>query len=47
MVYTSDHGLNAGHHGLWEKGNITTPQNFLDESIRRVRAFMERHTPKG
>ncbi|WP_260703663.1 sulfatase-like hydrolase/transferase [Edaphobacter flagellatus] len=34
IVYTGDHGLNAGHHGMWEKGNATTPQNFLDESIR-------------
>ncbi|MEI6243654.1 MAG: sulfatase-like hydrolase/transferase [Acidobacteriota bacterium] len=33
VVYTGDHGLNAGHHGVWEKGNITLPQNFLDESI--------------
>ncbi len=34
IVYTGDHGLNAGHHGLWEKGNATLPQNFLEESIR-------------
>jgi len=34
IVYTGDHGLNTGHHGLWEKGNITVPQNFLEESIR-------------
>jgi arylsulfatase A-like enzyme len=34
VVYTGDHGLNAGHHGMWEKGNATIPQNFLDESIR-------------
>jgi arylsulfatase A-like enzyme len=34
IVYTGDHGLNTGHHGIWEKGNATTPQNFLDESIR-------------
>jgi arylsulfatase A-like enzyme len=34
IVYTGDHGLNAGHHGIWEKGNATTPQNFLEESIR-------------
>ncbi len=34
IVYTGDHGLNAGHHGMWEKGNGTTPQNFLEESIR-------------
>ncbi|HEY2039521.1 MAG TPA: sulfatase-like hydrolase/transferase [Edaphobacter sp.] len=34
IVYTGDHGLNAGHHGIWEKGNATVPQNFLEESIR-------------
>ena len=33
IVYTSDHGHMCGHHGLWCKGNATTPQNFLDESI--------------
>jgi arylsulfatase A-like enzyme len=33
IVYTGDHGLNGGHHGVWEKGNATTPQNFLEESI--------------
>ncbi|WP_229668827.1 sulfatase-like hydrolase/transferase [Edaphobacter acidisoli] len=34
VVYTSDHGLNGGHHGMWEKGNGTIPQNFFEESIR-------------
>ncbi len=34
VVYTGDHGLNAGQHGIWEKGNATVPQNFFDESIR-------------
>lgn len=34
VVYAADHGLNAGHHGMWEKGNGTLPQNFLEESIR-------------
>jgi arylsulfatase A-like enzyme len=34
VVYTADHGLNCGHHGMWEKGNGTVPQNFLEESIR-------------
>lgn len=34
IVYTSDHGLNAGHHGLWGKGNATYPYNMLEESIR-------------
>lgn len=34
VVYTADHGLNVGHHGLWGKGNATYPYNMLDESIR-------------
>jgi arylsulfatase A-like enzyme len=34
IVYTGDHGLNSGQHGIWEKGNATVPQNFLEESIR-------------
>lgn len=33
VVYTSDHGLMCGQHGTYGKGNGTTPQNFLDESI--------------
>ncbi len=33
VVYTSDHGLNMGHHGLWGKGNGSQPLNMLDESI--------------
>jgi arylsulfatase A-like enzyme len=34
IVYTGDHGLNCGHHGIWEKGNGTLPQNFFDESVK-------------
>lgn len=34
IVYTSDHGLNLGHHGLWGKGNGSQPLNMLEESIR-------------
>jgi choline-sulfatase len=34
IVYVSDHGHMNGHHGLVGKGNATTPQNFLEESIR-------------
>lgn len=34
VVYTSDHGLNCGHHGIWGKGNGTLPLNMLEESIR-------------
>ncbi|MCY3944843.1 MAG: sulfatase-like hydrolase/transferase [Anaerolineaceae bacterium] len=34
VLYTSDHGLNCSHHGLWGKGNATRPPNMLEESIR-------------
>lgn len=34
VVYTSDHGLLTGHHGIWGKGNSTRPYNMLEESIR-------------
>ncbi len=34
VVYTSDHGLNCGHHGIWGKGNGTRPLNMLEESVR-------------
>ncbi len=33
VVYTSDHGHMNGHHGLYFKGNATSPQNFYEESI--------------
>ena len=33
VVYTSDHGLNCGHHGIWGKGNGTRPLNMVEESI--------------
>ncbi|MCA9052649.1 MAG: sulfatase-like hydrolase/transferase [Planctomycetaceae bacterium] len=34
VIYTADHGHMIGHHGLYGKGNATTPQNFYEESIR-------------
>lgn len=34
VIYTSDHGLNTGHHGTWGKGNATHPYNVFEESIR-------------
>ena len=37
LVNTSDHGHMNGRHGLHSKGNGTTPQNFLEESIRSPR----------
>jgi arylsulfatase A-like enzyme len=34
VVFTADQGWNAGHHGVWGKGNGTWPFNLYDESIR-------------
>lgn len=34
IVYTADHGLCLGQHGVWGKGNATRPQNLLEENIR-------------
>lgn len=34
VIYTSDHGLNCGHHGMWGKGNATYPLNLVEQSIR-------------
>lgn len=33
VIYTADHGLNCGHHGIWGKGNGTLPLNMVEESI--------------
>ena len=34
LIFTSDHGLNCGQHGMWGKVNATFPYNMVDESIR-------------
>lgn len=34
VIYTADHGLSLGQHGIWGKGNATRPQNLLDDNIR-------------
>ena len=34
VVFASDHGFNAGHHGLWGKGNAAYPMNMFDTSLR-------------
>ena len=34
IVYTADHGLNCGQHGIWGKGNGTLPLNMVEESVR-------------
>jgi choline-sulfatase len=33
IVFTGDNGWNAGHHGVWGKGNATIPFNMYEGSI--------------
>lgn len=34
VIFTADQGWNAGHRGVWGKGNGTIPFNMYDESLR-------------
>ncbi len=34
VVFTSDNGMNMGHHGVYGKGNATFPLNLFEESIK-------------
>jgi len=34
VIFTSDNGMNMGHHGIWGKGNGTFPQNMYDTSVK-------------
>lgn len=34
VIFTSDNGMNMGHHGVWGKGNATYPQNMWDTSVK-------------
>lgn len=34
VIFASDHGFNAGHHGLWGKGNAAYPLNMFDTSLK-------------
>jgi arylsulfatase A-like enzyme len=34
IIFTSDNGMNMGHHGIWGKGNGTFPQNMYDSSVK-------------
>lgn len=34
IIFTSDNGMNMGHHGIFGKGNGTFPQNMFDTSVR-------------
>jgi choline-sulfatase len=33
IIFTADQGWNAGHHGVWGKGNGTIPLNMYEESL--------------
>lgn len=34
IIFVSDNGFACGHHGIWGKGNGTSPLNFFDNSVR-------------
>jgi choline-sulfatase len=34
IVFTSDNGMNMGHHGVYGKGNATSPLNMFEESVK-------------
>jgi len=48
VFFTSDNGMNMGHHGIWGKGNGTFPLNMYDTSVK-VPAILSRpgHVPEG
>lgn len=47
IVFTSDHGLCLDHHGIWGKGNATSPQNMIEESMRIPMILSGPGVPKG
>jgi choline-sulfatase len=34
VIFTSDNGMNMGHHGVYGKGNATFPMNMFEESVK-------------
>ncbi len=48
VLFTSDNGMNMGHHGICGKGNGTRPLNMYDTSVK-VPAIVSRpgHVPAG
>lgn len=48
VFFTSDNGMNMGHHGIYGKGNGTFPLNMFDTSVK-VPAILSRpgHVPEG
>ena len=46
VVFASDHGFNAGQHGLWGKGNSAYPLNMFDTSLKIPLIFRHKNTIK-
>lgn len=48
VIFSSDNGMNMGHHGIWGKGNGTFPQNMYDTSVKVPVIFSQPGTlPQG
>lgn len=48
VIFTSDNGMNMGHHGIWGKGNGTFPFNMYDSAVKVPLLIMwDGHYPQG
>jgi arylsulfatase A-like enzyme len=48
VVFTSDNGMNMGHHGIYGKGNGTFPPNMFDTSVKvPMLVSQPGHVPEG
>ena len=48
VIFTSDNGMNMGHHGVFGKGNATFPLNMFEESVKvPFLASRPGHVPAG
>lgn len=48
IAFTSDNGMNMGHHGIYGKGNGTFPPNMFDTSVKVPMLFSRpSHVPQG
>lgn len=43
VIFTSDNGMNMGHHGIYGKGNGTYPQNLFETSVKVPGLFMHQN----
>ncbi len=46
IIYTSDNGMNMGHHGIFGKGNGTSPQNMYETSVKVPMIFNHKNKIK-